>query len=263
MTIYAVGDIHGYISELEHALALIDADGRPDARVVFVGDYTDRGPHSRDVVEALRAGMAAGRNWVAIRGNHDRMFCNFVTQGTEHDARVSSGISWLNMRLGGSETLASYGLVSTGMPGFARRADGREYLTRYPVKGRNMDAQDLAAAAREAVPRAHLDFLRDRPLWHQEDGLLFVHAGLKPGIALQDQAEDDLIWIRDGWLDDPRDHGVLVVHGHTALEAPRHHGNRVNVDCGTGYGNPLVPVAFEDGRVWTLGEDGRVPLVPQ
>ena len=91
---------------------------------------------------------------------------------------------------------------------------------------------------------------------------MFVHAGIRPGVAVQDQVEDDLIWIRDGFLEDDRDHGKLVVHGHTALDEATHFGNRVDIDTGAGYFRPLTVAVFEDRDCWVLTEHGRVALRP-
>ncbi|MDP5362969.1 MAG: metallophosphoesterase, partial [Paracoccaceae bacterium] len=94
--IYAIGDIHGQKEMLDYALALITADGGEDAQIVFLGDYTDRGPDSRAVIDTLIDGREAARNWIFLKGNHDRMFTQFVREGREHDPRVKSGINWLN-----------------------------------------------------------------------------------------------------------------------------------------------------------------------
>jgi serine/threonine protein phosphatase 1 len=259
--IYAIGDIHGQKAMLDHALALITSDGGLDAQVVFLGDYTDRGPDSRAVIETLIAGRDAGRNWVFIKGNHDRLFSNFVRHGIEHDPRVASGISWLNPRLGGNMTLESYGL--RGVMHMAPRSGAApEKLDHFegPVGWADKDA--LQKMAQEAVPRAHLSFLENLPLWHATDDLLFVHAGLRPVIALEDQDPEDLIWIRDGFLESNHDFGRLVVHGHPALDHPQHFGNRVDLDGGAGYGNPLIPAVFEDRDCWLLTDKGRVALRP-
>ena len=260
MTIYAIGDIHGYSAQFDRALDLVERDGGRDARVVFLGDYTDRGPDSRGVLDRLVAGLAEGRNWVAIKGNHDRMFERFLTEGAENDNRIKSGLSWMNARLGGPRTLGSYGLGGEGAAFLQSGNGGIETLMSYGVGGTLLDREELVMRALAAVPQAHLQFLAQRPLWHREDGLLFVHAGIRPGIPLESQDEDDLLWIRDGWLEDTRDHGALVVHGHTALDFPAHHGNRVNADAGAGYGRTLVPVAIEDGAVFTVHPEGRAPL---
>jgi serine/threonine protein phosphatase 1 len=259
--LYAIGDIHGQKTMLDQALDLIHADGGDDAQIVFLGDYTDRGPDSRAVIETLVAGQVTGRNWTFLRGNHDRMFGRFVRNGIEHDARIKSGAGWLNERLGGPMTLASYGIE--GVMHLEREPDSyRESLVSFEGPDGQMDKAGLQALAAAAVPQTHLDFLESLKLWHETDDLLFVHAGLRPWIALREQDIEDLLWIREPFLDNDHDHGKLVVHGHTALEAPWHFGNRVDLDGGAGYGRPLVPAVFEGRDCWLLTDRGRVQLVP-
>lgn len=257
--IYAIGDIHGQKAMLDRALALIARDGGEDAKIVFLGDYTDRGPDSRAVVDLLLAGQAQGRNWHMIKGNHDRLFSNFVRYGNGYDPRVASGIHWLNPRLGGDKTLASYGIA--GQMVFAPHIEVtlEEFLYCDTPEGRLTPA-DLQARASAAVPATHLDFLDARPLTLETGDHIFVHAGLRPGIALHDQDPEDLIWIRKDFLDFDHDFGKLVVHGHTALQTPARTQTRVNLDGGAGYGRPLVPVVLEGRQSWTLTEGGRVPL---
>lgn len=238
--IYVLGDIHGEVAMLDMALDRIAADGGTDAPLVSLGDLVDRGPASRAVIDTLMQGQAAGRDWTVLKGNHDRMFHRYLADGRVHDPRVVSGVDWLNPRLGGVATLASYGVMVD---------EGR-------------DPADLLADARSAVPAAHLAFLQSMPLHHRADGLLFVHAGIAPGVALDQQTEDDLLWIRDPFLNHIGAHPWMVVHGHTALEAPAHCGNRINLDSGAGYGRPLTVAVFEGGRVWTLEAEGRRPLQP-
>lgn len=239
--LYAIGDIHGFSDELERALDLIRSDGGADAPHVFVGDLVDRGSDAKGVIGALMAGQAAGKDWTVLFGNHDRMFLNFVRDGNIHDPAIKSGKSWLHPALGGQTTLASYGVI------------GDE----------DTDLGALQAAACAAVPEAHLDWIAGLPRWHRSHDHLFVHAGLRPGMPVEDQAEDDLIWIRDGWLDDTRDHAEMVVHGHTALEYPRHEGNRINLDGGTGYGRALVPAVFDGIDWYLLTQSGRKMLEPE
>lgn len=241
---YAIGDIHGQIGLLCHAHALIAADraqtGDHAAPVIHLGDLVDRGPDSRGVIDLLVAGIAAGQPWQVIKGNHDRMFAGFLQDIRYHDAGLRSELAWLHPRLGGSATLASYGVANAGDRPIA------------PVH----------AEAVAAVPPAHGQFLQSRPAWLLRGEVLFVHAGIRPGVDLHDQTEDDLVWIRSPFLEDRRDHGVLVVHGHTALDQPAHRGNRVNLDSGAAYGGPLTVAVFEGRDVWTLADKGRVPLVP-
>ncbi len=257
--VYAIGDIHGQKAMLDRALSLIVKDGGPNAKVVFLGDYTDRGPDSHGVIETLIAGRDAGRDWTFLKGNHDRLFSNFVRQGIAHDPRVKSGINWLNPRLGGAATLASYGLE--GVMHFAAQVSGElERLEHFEGSNGWVSQDALQGLAREAVPDTHLDFLDALPLWHQTDDLLFVHAGLRPGIPIELQDPEDLIWIREPFLDSQHDFGRLIVHGHTALEHPQHFGNRVDLDGGAGYGNPLIPAVFEGRDCWLLKDQGRVAL---
>lgn len=236
--LYAVGDVHGFADQLETALSFIENDGGPDAEIVFLGDYVDRGPDSRAVLQRLIDGLDEGRPWTCLMGNHDRMFARFLQDATQHDPRILSHKPWLNPSLGGDKTLASYGVAD---------AEDR-------------DPSDLYEEARNKVPEAHRAFLTSRPTSHETADHIFVHAGIAPGVPLAEQTEDDLIWIREPFLSDPRDHGKLIVHGHTARTHPEALANRINLDGGAGYGNPLVPAVW-DGQDWhLLTATGRVPF---
>ncbi|GFE49415.1 serine/threonine protein phosphatase [Roseobacter cerasinus] len=236
--IYAIGDVHGQLDELHRVLSLIEADGGPDAQVVLLGDYVDRGPDSCGVIQFLVDAQQQGRNWITLKGNHDRYLSRFLDDMTVYDSATSFELHWFNPRLGGDKTMASYGVT----------ADETDPL------------EPVLDAARAVVPQAHRDFLNQLPLMHVMDALVFVHAGIRPGVALEDQVEEDLIWIRQGFIDDQTDHGRLVVHGHTALEWPEHAGNRVNLDGGAGYFRPLHAAVFEGQDAWLLSETGRQPM---
>jgi len=236
--VYAVGDVHGQIDMLRAALGLIRTDGGAEAQVVFLGDYVDRGPDSRAVVQTLMDGQASGQNWITLKGNHDRYFTRFLNDQSLWDPRTRADLLWTDPILGGDKTLASYGVAAKAGT---------------PVDRVHLDAVQL-------VPEAHRRFLETLPLTYVTDEILFVHAGIMPGVPLADQHEDDLVWIRGAFLDDIRDHGRLIVHGHTALHAPQHYGNRINLDGGAGYGRPLTSVVFEGRSCWLLTPRGRVPL---
>lgn len=240
MRSYAIGDIHGRLSLLQEAHRWIDADraavGDPDAPIIHVGDLVDRGAHSREVVEMMMRGQIAGKPWIVLKGNHDRMFSLFVEGKRDH--RLRADLEYLHPRIGGTTTLESYGIA--------------ESETR--------QTQELMDEAQRKVPAGHIDFLNSLPAYHQRGELLFAHAGISPGIALEDQTEDDMCWIRAPFLDYTQPHPWLVVHGHTAIDAPCHYGNRVNIDSGAAYGGPLTAIVIEGRDVFTLGPNGRTPL---
>lgn len=238
--IYAIGDIHGQSDMLDTALSRIEADGGPDARIVFLGDYIDRGPNSMGVIDRLVQGKAEGRNWVFLKGNHDRIMEWFLQEPPRNDPYMMVGYHWFHDRLGGVQTVESYG--------FEMPSQIRQYA--------------LADELRPLVPQSHMNFLTSLALFHVEGPLFFAHAGIRPGVPLLEQDEEDLLWIRQEFHSDTRDHGKLIVHGHTPVDAPRHYGNRVNLDSGAGYGEPLTAAVFEGTRCWALAENGRIALDP-
>jgi serine/threonine protein phosphatase 1 len=241
--IYAIGDVHGHLDKLGDAHAMIARDIKSagsSAPVVHLGDLTDRGPDSRKVIQFLLDGIARGDDWIVIKGNHDRLFSRYIRTGSATDDRLRSGLTWLNPRMGGDTTLRSYGVE-------------RRRLERI---------EKFHTRAMKAVPEAHVAFLDGLPLWHRADGMIFVHAGIRPGFPLEAQDEDDLLWIRDEFLWRLESHEALIVHGHTPVDGPTHYGNRVNLDCGAAWGNPLVPVVFEDGLCFALTSEGREPVEP-
>jgi serine/threonine protein phosphatase 1 len=242
MRTYAIGDIHGHLDLLIEAHARIAEDrrenGADDAPIVHVGDLVDRGPNSQGVIEYLRAGIAAGENWVVLKGNHDRMFTGFLSDMAYQDDGLRADLSYLHYKIGGAETLASYGIKNA--------ADRR--------------LAPVHAEAVAAVPQAHRDFLVSCPTSFMRGDVMFVHAGVRPGVPLDAQTETDLVWIRGPFLIDPVDHGKLIVHGHTAIDRPRNYGNRVNIDSGAAYGGPLSAIVLEGRDAFHLTQNGRVLL---
>ncbi|MDO9638129.1 MAG: metallophosphoesterase [Pseudotabrizicola sp.] len=240
---YAVGDIHGHFDLLRgvHDLIADDMARHGSGQVVHLGDLVDRGPDSRGVVDYLRQGIADGQDWVVLKSNHDRLFTLFMADPKASDPGLRSDYSWLHPKLGGGATLASYGVANASDRPVAK----------------------VHAEALTAVPQAHIDFLIRRPAWHRAGGAIFVHAGVRPGIAIADQAEDDLVWIRKGFLDHDGPFEALIVHGHTAIDTPTHYGNRVNIDSSAAYGGPLSAIVLEGYDVFRLTAKGRVPLRPE
>ncbi|KPN61720.1 serine/threonine protein phosphatase 1 [Aliiroseovarius crassostreae] len=237
--VYAIGDIHGHLDKLIAAHALIAEDrarcGDAAAPVVHVGDLVDRGPDSKGVIQYLIDGQARGESWVVLKGNHDRMAAMFLRDYPMVDHMLLYDHNWLHPRIGGVETLASYGVeVPEGI---------RTY---------QLHAQALAA-----VPQAHRRFLDTLPCLHRIDDLCFVHAGIRPGVALEDQVEDDLTWIRQEFHNSDADHGPLIVHGHTPVDEVTHYGNRLNIDTGAGHGKDIGVVVIEGREAWVLSGEGR------
>ncbi|MFN4155737.1 MAG: metallophosphoesterase [Paracoccaceae bacterium] len=240
MHTYAIGDIHGHFDLLRgvHDLIADDMARHGAGQVVHVGDLVDRGPDSRHVVDYLRTGIAEGLDWVVLKSNHDRLFTMFMADPKAKDPCLRPDYSWLHPKLGGAVTLDSYGVANAGDRPIAK----------------------VHADALAAVPQAHIDFLASRPAWHRASGAIFVHAGVRPGLAIEEQAENDLCWIRKGFLEHEKPFEALIVHGHTAIDAPTHYGNRVNIDSSAAYGGPLSAIVVEDGEVFHLTARGRQPL---
>ncbi|MEP2533092.1 metallophosphoesterase [Shimia sp.] len=237
--IYAIGDIHGHLDKLQGALELIERDGGADAKVVFLGDLVDRGPNSRGVIELLINGIAQGRDWTVLRGNHDRMMSYWLSDISRPDPQLLVGYHWLHDRIGGLETLASYGVTVE---------EGDRYCHVHPQ-------------AQSAVPQSHQDFLAKLPYFDLDGELLFVHAGIRPEIPLAEQSNDDLCWIRRKFLEYEKPHPWLVVHGHSHVRTAEHRGNRVNLDTGAGYGRELTTAVFERRDCWVLKDTGRARLL--
>jgi serine/threonine protein phosphatase 1 len=210
--LYAIGDIHGRLDLLERAIAEHGAD----ALTVTLGDYVDRGPKSRGVLDRLAANPFP-TPYVALKGNHEALLESFLADPT-------IGLQW--RRLGGLETLHSYGVPVSGM-----------------MIGRNLD--DAAEGLRAALPAQHTDFLKSLKTSHLHGKYFLCHAGVRPGVPLEAQDENDLLWIRDEFLRSKTDFGKIVVHGHTPIEHPEVLPNRINIDTGAFATGQLTCVALD------------------
>lgn len=223
LRIYAIGDVHGCDDLLAkmHASIATDLASRPPQsyRMVHLGDFVDRGPDSAAVIErACRLG-ADDENAVFLRGNHESILLEFLATG---DAAAETNF----LGNGGVATLASYGIVVGGW-GFARPRDGL--------------AERLAAR----LPSGHRTFLKTLSYSVRFGDYFFCHAGVRPGVALDQQAPFDLTWIREEFLYSDADFGAVVVHGHTPTQEPEVRPNRINVDTGAVLGGPLTCLVLE------------------
>ena len=225
---YAVGDVHGRLDLLEELLEMIAADDAARAPastlLVFLGDLIDRGPNSAEVVERVRSLAAEGTRTVFLLGNHEEVLLRLLRGET------SLLTGWL--KFGGSECARSYGL------------DPRKLARQAPDKA-------LAAIA-EAVPQEHADFLASFADTFRFGDYLFVHAGIRPGVDLALQRQADLRWIRAPFLEDERDHGAVVVHGHTICASVEERPNRIGIDTGAYRSGVLTALAVEGAERWFL-----------
>ncbi len=222
--VYAVGDVHGRLDLLEETDALIARDletSPPDGVVhrIYLGDYVDRGPDTRGVVERLCRARRGADAPICLMGNHDWWFRDFIEGGAVSPAWLSSG---------GDATLASYGVAD--LPPF----DDEEAWTR--LRGR----------LRRWIPAQHRRFFNRLEHMARRGDYVFAHAGIRPGLPLDQQETRDLLFIREPFLSDTSDLGVVVVHGHTVVEEPVVRGHRIGIDTG----------AYWTGRLTTLVLEG-------
>lgn len=235
--IYAIGDIHGRLDLFEQLLGLIEADdaarGRADTHLVLLGDLVDRGPESRGVVERAMALMQSGKVRV-LAGNHEEM----MLAGLEDDEVLRHFL-----RHGGKETLFSYGLQP------------EEYAA--------AKLELLRERMNELVPASHIAFIRAMENQIICGDYLFVHAGIRPGIALEDQTVSDMRWIRREFLDHTEPHSHVVIHGHTITDDPVTRPNRIGIDTGAFASGRLTAIGLEADQRWFLEAVIDPPAKPE
>lgn len=225
---YAIGDIHGRLDLLDILLRRVEEDiaRRPPRRnfIVFLGDLVDRGPDSAAVVERLRTYRPSDARPIFLAGNHEEVLLRLVAG----ERKILA--SWL--KFGGAECARSYGLQ--------------------PDSLRQLDEKAALELIRTKMPRAHVEFLESFGDTFRFGDYLFVHAGIRPGVAVEEQSRFDLRWIREPFLSDVKEHGFVVVHGHTIVERVEERPNRIAIDTGAYHSGVLTALAVEDGRRWYL-----------
>ena len=221
--LYAIGDIHGCATLLDRLHGEIardlESNGAVEGVVIYLGDYIDRGPDSSGVLEILTTPFQNAFRRVFLKGNHEDMLLKYLT-GPDR------GSSWCEF--GGFETLMSY------------RVDIRHVLN---YGGHKALAEELAAR----LPASHLQFLNELQSSFSIGDYFFCHAGVRPGISLDLQKPNDLIWIREEFLASSVDHGKIIVHGHTPVEDVEVRPNRIGIDTG----------AYATGRLTALVLEGE------
>ena len=229
LRVYAIGDVHGRLDLLDDLLGQIEADERRRDRVdaswlVFLGDLVDRGPDSSGVVERVRQLAAARPTVRCLMGNHEEI----MLAALAGDTRALR----LFCRVGGRETLISYGLD----PSIYERADYEE----------------IGDALTRLVPVVHRQFLSAAEDMLVLGDYAFVHAGLRPGVAIEDQRGADLRWIREGFLDHRGGFGKHVVHGHTVSTEVEATPFRTGIDTGAYASDRLSAVGLEGSAAWVI-----------
>jgi serine/threonine protein phosphatase 1 len=225
---YVVGDIHGRLDLLEGLLAKIHAELQhrpaPKTLLVFVGDLVDRGPSSAQVIERLRTYRRPGIQPVFLLGNHEEVLLRVLGGDT------SLIPSWL--QFGGSQCLQSYGVDPNAL--------------------RGRSPETVVELVRGAVAESHVEFLESFADSCRFGDYLFVHAGIRPGVDLEQQNQSDLRWIREPFLSNEMDHGFVVVHGHTISESVEERPNRIAIDTGAYRTGTLTALAIEDLDRWVI-----------
>jgi serine/threonine protein phosphatase 1 len=217
--IYAIGDVHGCAGLLQKLLTMIDEDsaGR-ERRLILLGDYVDRGPDSKRVLDLLIALRAERPNTILLMGNHERAMLDFIADGR-------LGADWLHW--GGDKTAESYGVADIW----------------------SQEPEEVSNALRSAIPASHIAFLESLKLCAVFGDYAFVHAGFKPGRPLEEQTEEDMLWIRAEFHNAaPQDRPTrVVVHGHHPVKKPLDAGWRIDVDTGAVWTDKLTAVVLEGG----------------
>lgn len=229
---YVVGDVHGRLDLLEELLAKIHAElqHRPSAKtlLVFVGDLIDRGPSSAQVIERLRTYRREGIRPVFLLGNHEEVLLRIL----KGDAQLITKWRWF----GGAESLESYGVD--------------------PSQFSHLTDEEALALVRRAIPKEHVEFLESFADSCRFGDYLFVHAGIRPGVELEQQRQSDLRWIREPFLLDESDHGFVVVHGHTIAREVEVRPNRIGIDTGAYRTGVLTALAIEGPERWLVAANG-------
>jgi serine/threonine protein phosphatase 1 len=222
--IYAIGDIHGRLDLLDSLLARIDTDTRmhPASSVIciFLGDYIDRGPDSKRVLDRL-INYCLTQPTVCLKGNHEAFLLEFLKN-------PDVLLDWRHC--GGLDTLLSYGLAPN-------------------IEADAHDRRELGSEFHRILPSSHRKFLSGLKQYFICGDFFFVHAGVRPGICLTKQSEDDLLWIREDFLLSEDHFGKVVVHGHTPVVEPDVRPNRINIDTGAYATGRLTCLVLESDNI--------------
>lgn len=230
--VYVIGDVHGRADLLQKLLKAIEQDARSASHRILVtlGDYIDRGFASRTVIETLLHLPLKNFSTHFLCGNHEDMLLNFLEEPEE-------GVIWLHN--GGWATLLSYGFAPHELP----------------------ETVDELVKTRDRLlhrmPKAHLNFIRGLKFFYEYGDYYFVHGGVRPSVSLEEQDAEDLLWIREEFLNSKKDFGKIIVHGHTIVNKPEIHPNRIAIDTGAFHTGKLTCLVLNEKQHYFLQADER------
>lgn len=227
--VYAIGDVHGCKSLLEQLLTKIEKDsnqrGDADVDIIFLGDLIDRGPDSCGVLNLSIDFKKTHPNTYFLMGNHEEMFLKAAIERTPKIMRFF-------LRIGGTETLLSYDILRS------------DFM--------NMDVEQLCDSIPELIPNEHIEFVQSFEEYMTVGDYMFVHAGIKPGVPLDQQDPQNLRWIRDDFVEHKGQHGKIIVFGHTIFDEVRERKNHIGIDTGAYKNNVLTALCLEGEERWYL-----------
>ena len=198
---FTIGDIHGCSKPLAELLEKIAPLLTKDDTIIFIGDYIDRGPDSKGVIDIVLELRKKHKRVITLMGNHESMFMGALQGYGQKEF----------LRMGGEATLKSYGID-----------------------------KDITKDFSANIPPDHLAFFLDlMPYWETEE-YIFVHAGLQPGVHLTQQSPDWLFWARDEFIETTYDFKKKVIYGHTPFDTPKVDSNKIGIDTGLVYGNTIT-----------------------
>ncbi len=206
--LFAIGDIHGCYSLLKRLLEKLPIDWQTD-KLIFLGDYIDRGEEVKKVVETIIDLKSRYKEQIiCLMGNHEDMFLEYLKGFNKI----------LYLTLGGNNTINSYGGIQN-------------------------------------IPGSHIEFIKSLELIFETDEYIFVHAGLRPHIPVEQQSKDDLIWIRESFYESDYDWGKTIIFGHTPMASPFIRHNKIGIDTGAVYGGKLTAIELPNMKFYSVGWD--------
>jgi serine/threonine protein phosphatase 1 len=211
--LFAIGDIHGCVQKLRELIGLIAANPQKDT-LIFIGDYIDRGNSNKEAVDYVLQSKKEFKNVVCLLGNHEQMLLSYL-EGEDEEMYLYNG---------GKSTLSDYGIKISDSPDVRKKK----------------------------IPEEHLFFYQSLLPYHQTKDYIFVHAGLIPGISIDKQTIDDLLWVRYKFIDSDYDFGKRVIFGHTPMSNPLIMENKIGIDTGAVYGGKLTCLELPKVKIYQV-----------